>query len=188
MAIITWRETLTSSSANGNTLIGNVSGSLLNPANRIQLPSCYFYPGRTLQFRLMGVIITSVTSVAPSVRFQICLGVEGTTVVYDTQTVPLVQATRPSSTWTLEVDLVCRSIGIGVATTFMPTAALQCPALIGGPVPTAGGNSSFLVPVDGPALGGGTDSTVAPIVDVFCTCSGAGTGLILANYRLDALN
>lgn len=191
MAIITWRESLTTSRVNGAIVGGGATttrASCIPPANRITLPACYLYPGRTLVFTLEGVAITAATAVDSSLRFQICLGVDGTTVVFDTGLIPFVKATRNGSVFTLTIELICRSIGIDTSTTFLTSAVFQSDIVFGSPLPAAGGNGSLLLPTDGSSGSSGTDSTIASVVDVFAIPSGNGTALLVTSYSLESLN
>lgn len=186
MAIITWRETLTEGFASGNTIFpGTGRVSCINARNRVTLPCCYFYPGLTFKITILGTMSSPATG--GSVRFQVCMGAGSTDIVFDTQVVPLVAAARPSRPLELDIDLVCRTVGVGTATTFFPTAKIQSETLIGSAVNTSGGNTSLIVPTVEPTEGAGTDNTIASTVDIFCMLAGQTPNFTVNNYRLEAL-
>lgn len=192
MAIITWRETLTVSRVSTSSVQPSSGRTSCIPApNRITLPSCYFYPGLILKFTIGGLFnVANTANVDPSTRFELCMGVNGATVIFDTGTISLVNpgATRIGRPFKLEIDLVCRTVGINTGTRFFPTATLQSENLVGSPAFTSGGNTSLIVPVGVPELTAGTDNTFASILDVFCTMKGNNAGMQVDNYRVEALN
>ena len=187
MALQTFHDTLVSSVTDGPTLTAAARASCIPTADRIFLPSHYFYPGRALRFRLGGRISCAVTTPG-TVRFDICLGSAGTTIVFDTLALNLNIVAKTNVPWLLDVTLICRAVGAGTSTVFFPVGVFQSEAVIASPLPTVGGNGSLLVPTGAPAVGAGCDNTVASAVDVFHTQTVATGSLTVHTYQVDALN
>jgi len=188
MSLQTWQETLTVGVTDGPTLTSAARASCIPVANRIVLQSGYFYVGRVLKIMMSGRISCAVTTPGTA-RFDICMGAAGTTIVYDTLALNLNVVAKTTVPWYFECKLVCRAVGTGTATTFFPFGAyFASEAVVGAPLPAAGGNGSLLAPVAAPALGAGTDVTAASILDVFFTQTVATGSLTVHNYQVDSLS
>lgn len=188
MSLQTWQETIVQSATDGPTLTAAARASCIPTANRITLPNNFFYIGRSIKFMLSGRISCAVTTPGTA-RFDICMGAAGNTIVFDTGALNLNVVAKTNVPWYLEAKLVCRAVGSGTATTFMPMGAVfTSEAVVGSALPTAGSNGSLLVPVTAPAVGAGMDNNAASILDVFFTQT-VGTGsLTVHNYQVDVLN
>lgn len=187
MGLQTFQESLIIGTTDGPTLTAAARASCIPTANRIVLPSNYFYIGKAIQVIMGGRISCAVTTPGTA-RFDICLGAAGTTIVFDTLALNLNIVAKTTVPWMLNVLLVCRAVGAGTSTTFFPTAQFSSEAVVGSPLPTVGGNGSLMVPVGTPAVGAGTDVNAASILDVFFTQT-VGTGsMTVHNFRVDALN
>jgi hypothetical protein len=187
MAIQTFQEVLVNSVTDGPTLTAAARASCIPTADRIVLPSHYFYPGKALRFTLGGRISCVITTPGTA-RFDICLGAAGTTIVFDTGALGLNVVAKATVPWLLDVVLVCRAVGASTLTTFFPEARFQSEAVVGSPLPSVGGNGSLLCPVGTPAVGAGCDNTAASVLDVFYTQTAATGSLIVHTYRVVALN
>jgi hypothetical protein len=187
MAIQTFQEVLVSSVTDGPTLTAAARASCIPTADRIVLASHYFYPGKALRFTLGGRISCVVTTPGTA-RFDICAGSAGTTIVFDTGALNLNVVAKTTVPWWLDVVLTCRAAGASTLTTFFPEGIFQSEAVVGSPLPAAGGNGSLLVPVGTPAVGAGCDNTAASILDCFYTNTVATASLIVHTYRVVALN
>jgi len=187
MAIQTFQEVLVNSVTDGPTLTAAARASCIPTADRIVLPSHYFNPGKALEFTLGGRISNAVTTPG-TVRFDICMGAAGTTIVFDTGALNLNIVAKTTVPWWLRVVLNCRAVGASTLTTFFPEGIFQSEAVVGSPLPTVGGNGSLLVPVGTPGVGAGMDNTAASILDVFHTQTVATGQLIVSQFRVVALN
>lgn len=191
MGVQTWQEVLTQSVTDGPAIAATITRTSCIPtANSITLPNNYFYLGRVIRFTLSGRISCAVTPNSGTARFDICMGSGGTTIVYDTGAVNLNAVAKTNVPWKLEVDLICRTVGAGTSTTFFPIGIFQSEAIVGSPLTTVGGNGSLIVPVTAPAVGAGTDNTIAAELDVFFTqtSNNAGNSVTVHNYRVEVLN
>lgn len=187
MSLQTWQEVLTQNATDGPTLTAAARASCIPTANRIVLPNSYFYIGRTIKFIMSGRISCVVTTPGTA-RFDIAMGAAGTTIVFDTLALNLNIVAKVTVPWRLEVDLVCRTVGNGVLTTFFPSGNFQSEAVIGSPLPIVGGNGSLLVPTGTPAVGAGMDNTAASAIDVFFTQTVATGSMTVHNYRVESSN
>ena len=187
MGIQTFQELLTSASTDGPTLTAAARASCIPVANRIVLPNNFFYVGKTLRINMSGRI-SCVVATPGTARFDIALGAAGTTIVFDTLALNLNVVAKVTVPWWLEIILVCRAVGTGTSTTFFPTAKFVSEAVVGSPLPAAGGNGALLVPTGTPAVGAGMDNTAASALDVFFTQTVATGSLTVHNYLVGALN
>lgn len=183
-----WNESIVISNTDGPTLTAAARASCIPTANRIVLPNNFFYIGRAFRIQIGGRISCAVTTPGTA-RFDVCLGSAGTTIVFDTGALNLNIVAKTTVPWMLDVTLVCRAVGTGTTTTFFPSqACFQSEALVGSPLPAAGGNGSLMVPVGTPAVGAGCDNSVAAILDVFFTQTVATGSMTVHNYQVSLLN
>lgn len=181
------REIIVASATDGPTLTAAARASCIPTANRIVLPNNFFYIGRAISFLMSGRISCAVTTPGTA-RFDICMGSAGTTIVFDTLALNLNTVAKTTVPWKLDVTLVCRAVGTGTTTTFFPIGTFQSEAIVGSPLPSAGGNGALMVPVGTPAVGAGMDNTAASAVDVFFTQTVATGSMTVHNYIVEVLN
>lgn len=181
------QETIVMGATDGPTLTSAARASCIPTANRVVLPNNFFYIGRAIKFILSGRISCAVTTPGTA-RYDICMGAAGTTIVYDTLALALNIVAKTTVPWFLEVLLVCRAVGTGTSTTFFPRGQFTSEAVVGSPLPSAGGNGSLLAPVAAPAVGAGMDNTAASALDVFFTQTVATGSMTVHNYQVDVLN
>lgn len=188
MSFQSWQETIIAGATDGPTLTSAARASCIPTANRLTLPSNFFYIGRIIRFAMSGRISCVVTTPGTA-RIDICMGAAGTTVIFDTLALNLNIVAKTTVPWFFEGRLICRAVGNGTSTTFFPHGCtFQSEAVVGSPLPTVGGNGSLCVPVGTPAVGAGMDNTAASILDVFFTQT-VGTGsFTVHNYQVDVLN
>jgi hypothetical protein len=80
------------------------------------------------------------------------------------------------------------AVGAGTETKFKGLAKFTSEAVVGAPLPAAGGNGTLLAPVTGAVLGTGFDNTAANVIDVFFTQTVATGSLTVQGYSVEALN
>lgn len=183
-------ENVVMNSTDGPTISNTTTRTSCIPtANRIVLPNNFFYIGRALHFMMSGRLSTLVTAPG-NIRLDICLGSAGSTIVFDTLDLALNIVAKTTVPWIFDCLLVCRAVGTGTATTFFPSAWIASEALVGASLPTVGSNTFLNVPVGTPAVGAGTDSTVASAIDAFAKFSvaSASNSFTVHNYRIDVVN
>lgn len=180
-------ENIVCGATDGPTLTAASRASCIPTANRIVLPNNFFYIGRALRIQMSGRISCVITTPGTA-RLDICLGSAGTTIVFDTLALNLNIVAKVTVPWFFEALLVCRAVGNGTLTTFFPRAFFASEAVVGSPLPAAGGNGVLNVPVGTPALGAGMDNTAASALDVFFTQTVATGSFTVHNYVVDVVN
>lgn len=180
-------ETIVCGSTDGPTLVAAARASCIPTANRAVLPNSLFYIGRAIRF-LMGGRISCAAVTPGTARFDIDMGAAGTTIVYDTLALNLNVTAKVTVPWIFDVTLVCRAVGNGALTTFFPTAYFASEAVVGSPLPSAGGSGLLIVPTGTPAVGAGMDNTAASALDAFFTQTVATGSLTVHNYIVQLLN
>lgn len=180
-------ENIVLGATDGPTLTAAARASCIPTANRIVLPNNFFYIGRGLHIQMSGRISCVVTTPGTA-RLDICLGSAGTTIVFDTLALNLNVVAKTTVPWIFDCLLVCRAVGTGTSTTFFPRAWFASEAVVGAPLPSAGGNGFLNVPVGTPAVGAGMDNTAASALDVFFTQTVATGSFTVHNYRVDVVN
>ena len=180
-------ENIVSAATDGPTLTAAARASCIPTANRIILPNNFFYIGRRIKISMAGRISCAVATPGTA-RFDIALGAAGTTIIFDTLALGLNVVAKTTVPWQLEAELICRAVGAGTLTTFFPKAWFASEAVVGAPLPTAGGNGFLNVPVGTPAVGAGMDNTAASALDVFFTQTLATGSLTVHTYAVDVSN
>lgn len=180
-------QTIVAAATDGPTLTAAARASCIPVANRIVLPNNFFYIGRALRILLGGRISCAVTTPGTA-RYDICMGSAGTTVVFDTLALNLNVVAKTTVPWLLDVVLTCRAVGNSATTTFFPRGTFASEAVVGAPLPSAGGNGVLNVPVGTPAVGAGMDNTAASALDAFFTQTVATGSMTVHTYQVDVLN
>jgi len=183
-------ENIVSSITDGPTITAASPTSCIPTADKITLPNKFFYPGRRIKFAMSGRI-SSVITTPGTARYDIRMGAEGTTVVFDSLAILLdTVAAHTNVPWFLDVELTCRVAGATTLTTFFPSKALwTCEDILGVPATAPKGVLSAALPWNtAPALGAGMDNTAASILDVFFTQTVATGSMTVHSYSVDVEN
>ena len=152
----------------GPTLTAAAAASCIPTANRLILPNNYWTIGKQWKVKMQGRISCVVTTPGTA-RFDLRTGPSGTIVAFDTGALNLNIVAKTTVPFDLEIDLTCRSVGTGTSTTLFGIGKFTSEAVVGAPLPSAGGNGVLMVPVGTPAVGTGFDNTAANAVDFFFT-------------------
>jgi hypothetical protein len=180
-------ENIILSSTDGPTLTAASRASCIPVADKYTFPNSWFkYIGRGIHIQMHGRISCAVTTPG-TVRFDVCLGAAGTTIVFDTGALNLNVVAKTTVPWIFDCMLVCRAVGTGTSTTFFPKAWFASEAVVGAALPSAGGNGFLNAPVGTPAVGAGTDCTATHVLDVFHTQTVATGSLTVHGYRVDLI-
>lgn len=187
MSLQRWSELLINGVTDGPTLTAASRLSCIPTAERKVLPVT-FAIGKSLRVELAGRVSCAVTTPG-TFRLDICLGAAGTTIIFDSGALNLNIVAKTTVPWFFSVDLECRAVGTGTSTTFFPHGGrFKSEAVVGSPLPAAGGNGELLVPVGTPAVGAGTDSTAVHILDVFHTQTVATGSMTVHTVKVWELN
>lgn len=187
LAMLGWRvvpPALVVSTADGPTLTAAAAASCLPAAAVTTLQPNFFTVGKVLRITAQGRISCVITTPGTA-RFDVRLG---GTVVFDTGALNLNTTAKTNAPWWLQILLTCRTVGAGTAATLFGLAMLQSEAIVGAPAPSAGGNGSLIAPVGAPGVGGGFDSTLSRVLDLFFTQTVATGSLTVHAYTVESLN
>ncbi|MGH9640850.1 MAG: hypothetical protein ACRD3Q_00345 [Terriglobales bacterium] len=180
MSSNSWNQTLISAQIAGSALTAAAAASALPPAAKFTFPANQLKIGDILHVRATGIISCVVTTPGTA-RFDLRFG---STVIFDSGAMNLNVIAKTNVPWWLEVLLTCRSIGAGTSATFWGQGQWQSEAVIGSPLPSAGGNGSLNIPVSGVAISTGFDSTVSNVIDSFFTQTVATGSMTLEQFEL----
>lgn len=143
-------------------------------------------PGTELVIEATGrlsCIVTSPGTLTLRIKF-------GSIAVFDSGAINLNVVAKTNVPWRLRIPLTSRAVGSGTSANLIGIGEFQSEALVGAAAPSAGGNTSLLVPVGAPAVGSGFDSTSAQIVDLTAQFSvaNAGNAITCHQFRLISPN
>lgn len=183
-----WWGSLLTAPADGPAVANSTAEtSLLNGQDKWVLDAGFFIrPGDELMLEAAGrlsCIVTTPGTLTLRLKF-------GSVAVWDSGAINLNVVAKTNVPWRLEVPLTCRAVGSGTAANLLGVGRFQSEALVGSPLPSAGGNTSLLVPVGAPAAGTGFDSSAAQIVDLTAQFSiaNAGNSITRHQFRLISPN
>jgi hypothetical protein len=185
----TWQETLLSLRGDGTALTAAARASLLQGAAATS--GLYTFPANFLPEKLIKVKATGriscVLTTPGTARFDITLG---GTIVWDSLAINLNVVAKTNVHWALECDLVCQAKGSGTTATLFPAQCIwTSEAVVGSPLPTAGGSGSVLLPYNtAPVVGAGFTSVVSNQMDLFFTQTVATGSIQLHTLRIDSMN
>lgn len=182
--ITTRQETLITNVADGTAITAASAASCIPTGAKITLPPGFWYPGRTMRITASGNI-TCAADTPGTARFDVRLG---GTVAFDTLAAQLNTQGRTNANWYLIIEVTCRTIGSGTSATLVGVARFTSDAIVGSPLPQAGGNATLILPLGGVQTGSGFDSTASATLDLFFTQSVATGSMTLRQYRVESLN
>lgn len=169
--------------ADGPTLVAAAAASCIPVASRLILPNNYWTVGKQWRIKLAGRISNVVTTPGTA-RFDLRTGPTGAIIAFDTGALALNAVAKTTVPFRLDVDLVCRSVGNAALTTLFGMGRFTSEAVVGAPLPAAGGNGVLLCPVAAPAVGTGFDNTAANAVDMFFTQTVATGSMTVHQYEI----
>lgn len=169
--------------SDGPTLTAAAAASCIPTASRLILPNNYWTIGKQWRIKMAGRISCAVTTPGTA-RFDLRTGPTGTIVAFDTGALALNTVGKTTVPWQLDVDLTCRAVGNGSATTLFGIGRWTSEAVVGAPLPSAGGNGVLMVPVGTPGVGTGFDNTAANSLDMFFTQTVATGSLTVHQWEV----
>jgi hypothetical protein len=169
----------------GSPLTAAAAASCIPPECKITLPNNYWDRGKQWRVRASGRISCAVTTPGTA-RLDLRLG---SVVAFDSLAINLNIVAKTNVHWWLDVKLTCRAVGNGTVTQLFPNGIFGSEAVVGSPLPTAGGSGVVFLPYNtAPALGTGFDNTLANTVDMFFTQTVATGSFTLHDYMIEELN
>jgi hypothetical protein len=191
MSINTWVEVLAEAQADGTALSNTLTAtSLLPPHARATLfPRQLRFVGQQLRVTAAGRISTVVTTPG-TLTLDFRLGPTGNIIAWNGGAMALNVVAKTNVTWSLSLLLTVRAVGNGTSANLIGVGEFKSEAVIGSPLPSAGGSGLLLLPASAPAVGTGFDSTVSMVGDLFGTWSvaNASNSIQLHQYTLESLN
>jgi len=187
-----WQETLVSAQVDGPALTNTVTQASILPAQaQYTLPANYLkYIGQVLKITAQGRISCVVTTPG-TLLFQVLFGA---TALYNSGSAAmnLNIVAKTDVAWWLEILLTVRSMtftGTAATATFMQQGRWTSEAVVGSPLPSAGGSGTLFIPASAPAVTPTFDPTASQKVDLQAkfSVSTATTSLTLHQYKLESL-
>ncbi len=187
-----WRETLISAQSDGPQLLNTVTQASILPAQaQYVLPANHGrYIGQQYLLTASGKVSCVVTTPG-TLLFQVLFGA---TAVYNNAAAAmnLNIVAKTDVSWWLVVLMTIRSMtfsGTAATATLMGQGYWTSEAVVGSPLPTAGGSGTLLVPASAAAVSPTYDPTASQKVDLQAKFSvaTATTALTLQQYSLETL-
>jgi len=170
-------------SVDGPTLTAAAAATCIPTASRLILPNNYWTIGKQWFVKMTGRISCAVTTPGTA-RLDFRTGPSGTIVAFDTGALNLNIVAKVTVPWFFEALITCRAVGSGTASNLFGLGMFQSEAIVGSPLPAAGGNGCLNCPVGTPAVGTGFDNTAANAVDWFFTQTVATGSFTVHQYAI----
>lgn len=190
MALVSYQEVLMAHRGDGTALTAAATASLLQGTTatraKYNFPANFFEVNKCIKINASGRISCAVTTPGTA-RFDVRLT---SVTVWDSLAINLNIVAKTNVHWMLEVVLFCQAAGDSTTATLFPgNCTFTSEAVVGSPLPTAGGSGSVLLPYNtAPVVGTGFDSTVSQLFDLRFTQT-VGTGSCqLHTIKIEALN
>lgn len=190
MSLNTWQETLLAHRGDGTALTAAARASLLQGASATRalytFPANFFEVHKRIRVNAAGRISCVVTTPGTA-RFDLTLG---GTIVFDSLAINLNTVAKTNVPWSLSLELICQAAGSGTTAALFPGRCIwESEAVVGSPLPTAGGSGIVLLPYNtAPAVGAGFSSVVSQQADLFFTQTVATGSVQLHTLSIEALN
>lgn len=191
MSLNTWQETLLGHRGDGTALTAAATASLLQGATATRclytFPANFFEVGKGINIKASGRISCVVTTPGTA-RFDLQFG--GSIVVWDSLAINLNIVAKVNVHWALDVELWTQAAGNGTTATLFPgICTFTSEAVVGSPLPTAGGSGTVTLPYNtAPVVGTGFSSVVSNQMDLRFTQTVATGSIQLHTYKIVALN
>jgi len=152
-------------------------------ARKVLAPNFFRYVGQQLRLRATGRISNVVTTPGTA-RFDLAFG---SSVVFDGGAVPLNVVAKTNVNWILDVLLTLKTIGSSA--TLLGQGVWISEAVVGSPLPSAGGSGVITLPYNtAPVVGASFDSGASQLADLFFTQTVATGSMTLHQFSLESLN
>lgn len=161
--------------------------SITHATGLVQLVPNFFYVGRILRITAKGRISTVVTTPG-TLTLQLRFAAIN---VVDSGAMSLNIVSKVNVGWHLEWTTQCRAVGATTTANLLSQGMWRSEAVIGSPLPTAGGAGVHCLPYNtAPVVGAGFDSSAAQTPNLFATWSvaNAGNSIQMHQFMIEALN
>lgn len=152
----------------GTALTNTTTGaSIIHPTGKVRIPGNYagWKVGNRFKVTASGRISTVVTTPG-TLTLEIRLGPTSNIIACTSPAFALNTVAKTNVTWLLEWHMRVATVGSGTAATLLHTGFWTSEAVIGSPLPSAGGAGTHMIPASAPAAGTGFDSTVENVFDL----------------------
>ena len=183
MPINSWQETLISNVGVGPTVTAITVTSVLPTPAVYLLPANFMTPGKKLRITADGVMNTTVTTPG-TLAWTVNIGAVS---VFVSQAMALNIVAKAAVHWNMQLILECISMGSGTAATMKGYGYFCSEAVVGSPLPAAGGAGELLMPLGAPAAGTGFNSVASGLIDLLATNT-VNNSMICHGYSLEAMN
>lgn len=183
MPLYDFPQTLISSVGVGPTITATTISSVLPTPSVWAVPGNFMVQGKKLRGSANGVMNTTVTTPGTLIW---TINV-GAVAVFISQALALNIIAKAQVQWQLEFWLECMSAGSGTIATLKGHGFFKSEAVVGSPLPAAGGSGSLLMPLGAPVAGTGFNSITPGSLDLLATNS-VNNSMICHGYHLEALN
>lgn len=185
-----YQEVLMCSRSDGSALTAAAAATALPASAKLTLEPGYFgVVGKAIRIEASGRISCVVTTPGTG-RYDVRLTspVPTTVTAFDSLAMNLNTVAKTNVHWWLDLTLICGVIGTA-AQLFPHNCRWGSEAVVGSPLPTAGGSGVLNLPYNtAPALGTAFDGTVSQTLDLFFTQTVATGSMTLHNFIVTALN
>lgn len=186
----TYPQLLVASQVAGSALTASTSPTSILPGQaKFTLPANFVDTiGKMFRVTATGRITTVVTTPG-TLTLALRMGPTSAIVAAASQAFALNIVAKTAVSWYLDLLLTVRSVGASTSATFMPMGKWASEAVIGSPLPAAGGIGTHSWQASTPVVGTGWDSTVANVVDLFATWSiNNANSITCESFALESLN
>jgi len=180
--------TLLNSIADGSALTNTTTATSILPViAKPTLPANYLFAGKMFRVRASGRISTVVTTPGTlTLDFRL-----GSVNVFSSGAMTLNTTAQTNAGWIYDVMMTVRAVGATTTANILGQGMWISHAVIGSPLPTAGGAGEHVLPFNtAPVVGTGFDSTAAQLVDLFATWSvaNAANSITCHQFMIEDLN
>jgi len=178
-------QLISSAYSDGPTLTAAAAASCVPTYIPTSIPAGYWQIGRRWRIKASGRISCVVTTPGTA-RFDLRMAA---ITAWDSLAIPLNIVAKTNVLWTLEVNLVCRSVGPSTSTTLFGTGVFLSEANLNTAVPSTGpGPGGQNLPYNtAPVVGAGFDSTIANAMDFRFTQTVATGSLTVHDFCIEQL-
>jgi hypothetical protein len=187
----TYPQLLISSQVDGAALASSTTVTSILPGQaKYTIPSNFIDTiGKSFRLTASGRVSTVVTTPG-TLTLTVRMGPTANIAVATSQAFALNVVAKTNVSWFLDLSLTVRSVGATTAATLFAAGYWSSEAVIGSPLPSAGGMGQHAWQASAPAVGTGFDSTGPNIVDLMATWSvnSASNSILCHQFLLESLN
>ena len=161
-----WNQTLVTLQAAGPTLStgATTQSSLLNGQAQFTFPANLLKIGDAFRVKAKGIISNVVTT--PGTALFALVNTTQSVTLFSSGALNLNVVAKTNVPWSLDIDLVVRSIGSGTSATFWGQGTFSSESVVGAAANASGGNGVLNIPVGSLAASAGFNSSSSFVIDL----------------------